>query len=210
MSSFRSDRYPKTVLPILKTVLLLDNVNECPFFSLKKEEIMQCASGSGDGWVISQSEENFETWISRKSLSDGLREQLRKADILAVPIEGRGNLNIPVFPERTEDLLNFLRRELPKDLVIDICIEEDDYKELALYADLVILASFVVTSIALPFLVNLVSNYIYQKISKPKSRNMKISITLVSENGESKNLSYEGPLDGFRSIVETLGNRRES
>ena len=167
---------------------------------------MEHESTSTDGWVINDSEENFETWVDREFISDDLRKQLRKADILIVPTESFNRPGVPVFPEKTDELFDFLKRDLPEGLDVDICIEDGDYKGLALYADLVIIPSFVVMYIVLPILLNLVSNYIYQKISKPESRNIKTTITVVNENGQSKNLSYEGPVDGFGSIIDAVEN----
>lgn len=157
-----------------------------------------------DGWIIRDSEENFETWISKDFVSDSLRDKLKKADILIVPIESLNDRNIPLFPQGTENLFVFLNKNLPENLNVDICIEDNDYKELTLHFDLVTIASFVVKSMALPFLINLLSNYIYQKISHFKSRNVKVSITIVNEIGQSKNLSYEGSIDGFTKIIEQL------
>lgn len=156
---------------------------------------------TADGWIINDSEETFSTWISRGFLSDDLRKQLLEADILIVPIEGFGNLTVPVFPVKTEELFHFLKKNLPQDLEVDICIEDNDYKELALHSDLIILAGFVVTQVNLPVLINLVSSYIYQKISQSKSKNIKTSI-LVNEAGKSKEISYEGPADDFGKILK--------
>lgn len=162
-----------------------------------------------DDVLITDSSENFDTWINRKYISEELKNILRKANILLVPTEGFRSRNIPVFPVKSEELLTYMKNTLPSDCKVDICIRDQDYKELALHADSVILANLVVTALVAPILVNIVGEYIKQKILKyDEKRRVKVSLTVVDEEGKSKNLTYEGNAEDFGGIIEKLKDLR--
>lgn len=160
-----------------------------------------------DDVVITDSSENFDTWINREYISEELKSDLKKANILLVPTEGFRDKNIPVFPVKTEGLFIYIKNRLPSEYKIDICIEDKKYKELALHSDLVIIGSFVVASVGVPILVNIISEYIKQKILKMgEKRGVKVSLTVVDEKGVSKNLTYEGEAENFGRIINKLND----
>ena len=160
-----------------------------------------------DDVVITDSSENFDTWINREYISEELKSDLKKANILLVPTEGFRDKNIPVFPVKTEELFIYIKNRLPSEYKIDICIEDKKYKELALHSDLVIIGSFVVASVGVPILVNIISEYIKQKILKMgEKRGVKVSLTVVDEKGVSKNLTYEGEAENFGRIINKLND----
>jgi len=162
------------------------------------------------GLVITDSSENFDTWINRGYISKELRQDLKNSNILIVPIEGFRVKDILVFPDQTEGLFTFIRNRLPSDFKINVCIEERDYKELILHADLLILGTFVVTLIVAPILVNILSEYLKEKILKTnKKRGVKVSLTIVDEKGRSKNLTYEGDAENFGRIMNEVGKLNE-
>lgn len=155
--------------------------------------------------AITDSSENFDTWINRKYISSETRELLKQSDILVVPIEGFRELDFPVFPVKTEEILSFLKKRIPSENKVDICIEDKDYKELALHSVLVMLGGFVVTSICAPILVNILWQYIEKEIlTKKEKRNVRVSLTIVNEDGISKNLTYEGNAEDFSTIKDEL------
>lgn len=152
--------------------------------------------------IINKTEENFDTWINKKFITDNIRPQLLSKDILLIPDEGFRGLDSPVFPVRTEDVFNYLKKQLPEDLSIDICIEDKDYKEVALHADLTIISTAIVTAIALPVLVNVLSTYINNKLFKPESSNVKMSIIVIKDDSNAFKVDYEGPAKDFSKISE--------
>ncbi len=162
-----------------------------------------------DNVLITDSSENFDTWINRKYISEELKNNLRKAKVLLVPTEGFRDKNISVFPVESEELFTYIKNTLPSDFKVDICIRDEDYKELALHADSVILANLVVTALVAPIVVNIVGEYIKQKILKyDEKRRVKVSLTVVDEEGKSKNLTYEGNAEDFGGIIEKLKDLR--
>ena len=154
---------------------------------------------------ITDSSETFKSWINKKYISAETKNKLGKADILIVPNEGFGKLDFPIFPVKTEELFYFIKKSLPKENKIDICIEDDDYKELALHADLIVLGVFIVTNVVLPTLVNILSEYLKKKIiGNDTEQKVKVSLTAIDSVGTSKKLTYEGPPEKLGLIIEQL------
>ncbi len=57
-----------------------------------------------------------------------------------IPTEGYAERpDLVYFPHGTGDLFHFLTEKPADNLMVDVCIEEEDYKEVALHADWVII-----------------------------------------------------------------------
>ena len=154
--------------------------------------------------VVKASDESISAWIKRPYISQSLREELSKANVLIVPNEGyHKRANLLCFPAGTEELLLFLREQREEGLVVDICIEEQDYKELPLHADWLIIADIMVRHIAAPLVVILIVEYIKRQSGKrmPKTE-VRAKLTVQDEGtGRSVDFSYEGPATEFRDVM---------
>jgi hypothetical protein len=174
--------------------------------------------------IIKKTKESFSTWIHKPYISEELRKQLEKANVLLVPKEGFRSYSGPVFPVGTEEFLNYLREFSAKGINANICIEDKDYKELALHEAFLIISAFVVTSLVAPIVTDLISEFIkrrWMKEDKNKDNNIKIELTVVKKDGSSASFLYEGPAKAFTKTVkpalislakqenlgETLGNQ---
>lgn len=155
--------------------------------------------------IINDTFENFDLWINKDFISDELKAELRKADILLVPVLENSEKKISVFADHSENVFLFLKNKMPLNYKVDICVEDNDYKELALHYDLTNLGAFICTYLALPLFINLISQYIYERISKiRKDQAIKVSITTVGKKGLSKKIEYEGNAEYFPQIIEKL------
>ncbi len=154
---------------------------------------------------VEDSAESIETWTSRPYISDGLRQQLSKANVLIVPMEGYVNhADVVYFPNGTDELFHFLRGVKNSGLVVDICIEDDDYKELALYADVTTIATIFVSCFVAPLLVRLIADYINRRANR-RSAQTEVRARLVSfdvETGRAISFSFEGPPTEYRRAME--------
>lgn len=154
--------------------------------------------------VVQDSQESIQTWTSRSYISDELREQLSKANVLVVPNEGYGDrADLVYFPGGTEELFHFLRESVQENLFVGICIEDEDYKELVLHVDLVIIAGFVVTSLVAPLAVDLIAEYIKRRVGKREAETeVRSKLTVCDEiTGRSVHFSYEGPASEYRDVM---------
>jgi hypothetical protein len=157
--------------------------------------------------TLRPSRASVASWAEKPYIDSGLRQELLKANVLLVPTEGYGDeRELIFFPSGTEDFLNFLRNAQSENenLVVDICIKEEDYKELALHDDLLVLAGSVVSLFVAPVVTALIANYIQNRLgSRKKDTVVKASMTLYDENGRSIEVSYEGPAELYK---ETIGS----
>lgn len=154
-------------------------------------------------FAVEDTDETFSTWIDRPYIPDELRPQLQRANVLIVPREGFREHAEPVFPVGTEELLNFLRDNTDKGVVPDICIADKDYRELALHDALIIVGSFVVTSIVGPIIADLISEYLKRRWgSKEAEAKIKVELTVIESNGRASRLLYEGMAKDFNETVK--------
>ncbi len=110
--------------------------------------------------------ENFETWLNKPFVSAELKQSLADASILILPTEGFRNHEGPLFPVHTSELYEFLKSKMPEDTIIDICVDSDNFKELALHSDYKRIGNFIVKEMALPLLIGLILLYAQQKYFK--------------------------------------------
>jgi hypothetical protein len=110
--------------------------------------------------IAVDSKENFETWINRDFITPELRLILSKASILIVPFEDLREELPPVFPTMTTEILQYFKSNLPSEITIDICIEDEEYNEFAFNTDYKRLGKFVVKKLALPIFAGLMLAYI--------------------------------------------------
>ena len=154
---------------------------------------------------ISVCDESFETWITKPYINAELRPSLRKADLLIVPREKIRNLQGPVFPAGTEDLYFFLKEKLP-DYHPEICISDEQYQEYAFHGVMLIIGGFIVTVLAAPIFVNVVSEYINKQLalkSEPgKSVDVKFEMSIIESDGTAKKIKYDGPAEQFQQLME--------
>lgn len=109
---------------------------------------------------ITEVQENFETWISQSFIPENLKVDLRKAQILLTPTIGFREQPLPTFPVGTEVTLAFLKKNLPNNISVDICIDDKDYAELGLYSNWKMIGAFVVSSLVAPIFVDVLSDLI--------------------------------------------------
>ncbi len=143
----------------------------------------------GENLTIENTAENFETWTSQEFVSNETRPKLLKAGILFVPNIGYREEKGPVFPALTEDIVSYLREHLPKDIALELCVDSDKYKELALYSDHKRLGNFIVTALLFPTFVGVLSSYIYDKYVKADEQKP-ATVTVVKNIDNSVHNTY--------------------
>ncbi len=156
-------------------------------------------------WTIKEAEGRAH-WLAKDYVPADLRGQFEKADLLLLPQDGFRDFAGPLYPVGTEEFLNSLKQDSAHSLSIDVTVSDTDYKELALHADWLILASvFIGSSVVVPTAVNMISEYLKRRIwpDDPK-RGVKVKLLLEKHNGDasqSVEVSYEGPANEFDSSL---------
>lgn len=168
---------------------------------------------------VLDSNENFQTWLSRDYITEELKTVLKDASILIVPFENLRDFENPLFPIETSNLLRYFQQSLSQELLIDICITDELYTEFGFYNNYKRLGKFVVLTIAIPTFVTILSAYVYDKFIKEEESKPEINIIdnstkiVVNDTHISKIVQkkYLQPIQIKFSvtIVDTSGNSKE-
>ena len=157
------------------------------------------------GVSVEATDQDFDYWLNQSHVGATLRSELSQANILLVPNFLSAEGKKLVFPEHTESLFQYLKDNASSGANVDICIEDEDYVERALHSDLISLATFVVTSVLIPVLVNLLSDYI-KKVYGRQAEKSDVEVTLieVKPDGNARKLSYKGKAADLKKTIDGL------
>ena len=158
-----------------------------------------------NGFEINESNTSRHDWISR-SYASNLPRDASQADILLVPQEGFRQNTGPVFPVGTEEFFHFLKDHLPSDVNCEICINDEAYREIALHFDVISIASLVVSLVAAPLVVNLITEYVKQRWPLTgKDSQLKVQLSVehdMAGDRKSLSISYEGNANDFPTAMK--------
>ncbi|MEG4796558.1 hypothetical protein QUA69_15865 [Microcoleus sp. LAD1_D1] len=173
---------------------------------------MENAQEVKDQFVVEKSEVSFNTWLAKPYVSDNLRQQLSQSNILLLPLENFREGTGIIFPTGTDDVFSYLKENSPENVCVDILVEDSDYKEIALFSDLLILlGGFIVTSLIAPIFVNLISDYLLKKRLPQKTASQVRIEILVEGYKETTRVYYEGSVSDFYEtvypVVESLSSQ---
>ncbi len=127
--------------------------------------------------IISNTKDNFESWLNKEFVSDELRNLISDASILIVPFENlRDTSNPLLFPVGTEEILRYFKDKLPTEKLVDICISDEDYQEFAFNSNYKRLGNYIVKAVVVPTFVAILSQYVYDKYIKDDNSKPQIQI----------------------------------
>jgi len=123
-----------------------------------------------------QTDEGFDFWKNKDFLSEETKKELENVSILILPlVDFRENIG-PTFPLSTEHLFKFFSEKLPEGTSIEVCIDEEDYTEVALHSDLKNIGKFLVKDIALPIFLTILTAYMESKFKDKEDNGPDITI----------------------------------
>lgn len=153
---------------------------------------------------VKRSDDTLQTWIEKPFISEVLRHELRQANVLLVPKKGYfTEPDILNFPENTEEFFRYLKTSSKDEVKVDICIDDDDFTTLIQHADIVTLASIVMTVVVAPICINIISDFILQSIRRNKDEaRVRSEVTIYDPgSGKSYNYHYDGPASTYRKVM---------
>lgn len=159
---------------------------------------------------VSPSSDGFSTWLSSPEISDNLRETLSNANSLIIPDIGYGGLSEePLFPSGTEELFLLLSEKSEAGVVAGICIEDDDYVELALHSEIVYIAGLVVSILVFPVVIDVVGEFVKRRIwGNEEEATVRWNLTVVDDqNQRSLWVEYDGPASSFEESMQGVSQR---
>ena len=145
-----------------------------------------------------------EYWIKETSIVDPeLKKAILSSGILLIPTPNfRENVGM-AFPQGTVELYKYIEEKVSSISTVELCINDEDYQEIALYSRQLRLGTFIVTLLIAPVLVNVLSSYISEKL---KGNNEdKISVSIQIEDGcKNYKLTYDGNVNDFIKIKKDV------
>lgn len=162
---------------------------------------------------INDATRSREEWMGIARLPEKLRQNVLAADVLIVPSMLQDQPK--AFMVGTMDLYAILKKNLGDR--IEICIADEDYEEIELNSRTLRLGSFMVVSVALPLFLNLVGNYIYDRLTEPdpiakevdvpeyqQPATVSFTITVEDTLGKKKEFQYEGPAADYKIVAAEI------
>jgi len=147
----------------------------------------------------------FQYWSNAGSLSPQTQAAIKTSDIVLVPAEGFVGYVGPLFPKGTDDLFHFLRTNAPSYTKVELAAEDEDYKELALHAETVYIATVLVRLLVAPVALGLIVEYLKNRfgsrLGKTEVRASMILDQTNASNTKTLRLSYEGPAIAFEDTM---------
>lgn len=150
---------------------------------------------------ITNTAENFESWLNKSFIDDELKRLLAKASILIVPFENLRDTKIPPFPIGTEDILRYFKEHLPEGQIIDICISDEDYQVFEFNSHYKKIGKFVVLAVAIPAFANILSSYVYDNFIK--SDETKPQVQIVDNSSHNTTINHISTLTDKKYLEPT-------
>lgn len=154
-----------------------------------------------------------EEWMEITGLPENLRSNVMAADVLIVPSMIQDQPK--AFMVGTMDLYAILKKSL--DDKMEICIADEDYEEIELNSRTLRLGRFMVKSVALSIFLNVVGNYIYERLTEPnpvakevdvpeyqQPATVSFTITVEDALGKKKEFQYEGPAADYKKVAAEI------
>lgn len=157
--------------------------------------------------VLNNDNKGFDYWLNQDFLSHDTKTLLQNADVLIVPLLGFRNSPYPLFQREVRDLTEFLTINPPQNMNIQVCIDDESYKELSLCSDDIRLGEILLNSIFLPLVVNLLAEFIKYLISKKRMNKNKamLDITLtITDKKRTKSFQFYGKAEDFSKTITQI------
>jgi len=154
--------------------------------------------------VISETKESKQYWLEQ-GLGKGFEEEINAAAALIVPEKNFREEVAFVFHHDTTRLYRYLLENLGGDLSLEICSNDDEYCEISLHSSSFRLSTLVISYLAAPLLVGLLTNYLYDELkAKP---NDSVEATLIVEDHECRSFkfAFKGEAKDFVLLTNKVG-----
>lgn len=158
-------------------------------------------------FIVTETNITFETIYNKPYFPVNIPD-IKKANVLLIPNENlRSDIGI-TFPETTNDFLEFLQDKSDDNFKPDIAVSDNDFKKYIMHSDVIQIATIICTSIILPFLINIISSYLYDllKRSLKQDKELNVELLLYVQNGQDKSskLHYIGPVSELKDTLNSV------
>jgi hypothetical protein len=155
-------------------------------------------------YSVNDSNVTFEVVAQKPYVPEDLRSAIEFASLVIVPREGFRDEGGPLFPAGTLQLLDHINDAAPE-LVVAVPVSDEDYRELSLHDAQLTLGTFLLTLIAAPIFVNLVTEFIKKKTGgNEQTAKVDLIMNVRKPNGHTTEISYKGPAVYFESSIAPI------
>ena len=152
--------------------------------------------------VVKNASLDYSDYYAQKKISPETRRKFVSSEFLAIP--ARYGKNEFYFAQETIDFIKFCRNHSPEHS-FDV-LADDDIKIRSLHSfDIWMPIIFIAQSVLLPFAINMVSNYIWEKMKGRETENAEVDMTFIVKNGKKeKSIHYKGDAKTFKESFEKI------
>ncbi len=154
--------------------------------------------------VVEATDHNKEYWQA-SGLGRGLEEALAIAEVLLVPQESdRDGLKF-YFYQDASALYEFLKEGLGGQVRVELFATDEEYIEVALHSHVHRIGTILVTFVAAPLAINLLSNYVYDVLKAKPEDVVEASVVVEDHECKAFKVTYKGEAKGFATLSDKVG-----
>ena len=140
--------------------------------------------------------------------------EFREANAILIPYENLREGVDYCFSEYAEEIIQYSREhgdDYPE-LNLDIATKDGTYKALEMHSINITVGVIIAKTVIIPAVINLVTSYIYDKIKDLNKEKVEVRVSLISvkPNGESKQINYEGPVEGIVELKKICEQKEKN
>lgn len=151
---------------------------------------------------IIETEGYIDKYLNESQMESVYRQKTKSNDILILPSKYTDDKYY--FAQETIDFVKFCRGN-DQSTSIDI-LTEGDINVRSLHSfDIWLPVIFIASNVLLPFVVNLVSNFIYDKMKGREHEDANVNVDIIIKNGKKeKRIHFDGDAKSFRDLMEKI------
>jgi hypothetical protein len=153
--------------------------------------------------TVEETEENKDHWLSL-GLGKGHEADLKRADVLLVPERSARPGVAFYFHQDTAALFQYLQEGVDGQVVVELCASKDEYVEVALHSSILRIGKIVLTTAAVPVVMNLLSNYVYDELKAKPSDVVEASVVVEDHECKAFKFTFKGAAKDFHLLASDV------
>ena len=152
---------------------------------------------------IKNTEVTFEKIFKEDYIPKEYEDEIKHSNILLIPSKTFRDKNILYFPEGTKDFFQYIKEREDGKTNIEISISDEKFNELELHSDIVRIATIIIKDFILSVAINLISDYLKNKLKKENKSSKKVEVELnmiIQKKNKSLEINYRGSVKDFEKI----------
>ncbi len=154
---------------------------------------------------------SFEDLKNKPYYPKELEKSIEESNAIILPFENFRENKPALFPEITDDFFAYLECNKNDLFKPNILISEDKFEKLEMHCDWLNFGRIILELAVLPIFINLLSNFIYDKIQKNKLKEdstVEIEINVVETKAKkTTKITYKGSSKDVKKALNDITNK---